>query len=98
MGVLSNVDSGERHLDFIVEADDGVVAIEVKLSAAVNDTHVTHLHWLRHELGDDCVERSAGARVVRVRFRAPVAAVNPLAFVGRTGIHGRPTHPGIGRP
>ena len=43
---------GEHEVDLIVERRDGrVVALEVKLTAAVDD--VRHLRWLAERLGDD---------------------------------------------
>ncbi len=72
---------GRHEVDFVIEGNDGVVAVEVKLSAAVNDTHVSHLHWLRHELGDDCVDvvvLNTGPEAYR---RADGVAVVPLALL-----------------
>lgn len=72
---------GRHEVDFIVEADGGVVAIEVKLSSAVNDTHVSHLHWLRNELGDDCIDvivLNTGPEAYR---RSDGVAVVPLALL-----------------
>lgn len=44
---------GEQEVDLIVERPDGrIVAIEVKLSALVNDGDVRHLHWLARRIGD----------------------------------------------
>ncbi len=43
---------GEQEVDLIVEKADGsVVALEVKLSALVNDSDVRHLHWLARHIG-----------------------------------------------
>lgn len=47
---------GRHEVDLVVEADGGVVAFEVKLSASINDPHVSHLRWLRGELGDNCID------------------------------------------
>lgn len=72
---------GRHEVDFIVEADGGVVAIEVKLSAAVNDSHVSHLHWLRNELGEDCIDAivlNTGPEAYR---RPDGVAVVPLALL-----------------
>lgn len=44
---------GEHEVDFIViGTDGGIVAVEVKLSATVNDDAVSHLKWLRDTIGD----------------------------------------------
>lgn len=72
---------GRHEVDFIVEANDGVVAIEVKMSAAVNDSHVSHLRWLRNELGDDCIDTvmlNTGPEAYR---RPDGVAVIPLALL-----------------
>lgn len=72
---------GRHEVDFIVEANGGVIAIEVKLSAAVNDSHVSHLHWLRNELGDDCIDLvvlNTGPEAYR---RPDGVAVVPLAML-----------------
>jgi uncharacterized protein len=72
---------GRHEVDFIVEANGGIVALEVKLSAAVNDNHVSHLHWLRNELGDDCIDvvvLNTGPEAYR---RPDGVAVVPLAML-----------------
>ena len=44
---------GEHEVDFIViGTDGGIVAVEVKLSATVNNDAVSHLKWLRDTIGD----------------------------------------------
>ena len=48
---------GEHEVDLIVERRDGrVVALEVKLTAAVRDRDVRHLIWLAERLGDDLLD------------------------------------------
>jgi len=48
---------GEHEVDLIVERDDGrILAIEVKLSATVDDEDVRHLMWLAERIGDDLVD------------------------------------------
>jgi predicted AAA+ superfamily ATPase len=75
--------SGEREIDLIVEGRAGeVVALEVKLSATVDDGDVAHLRWLRHELGGDlraAVVITTGPRAYR---RADGIYVVPLALLG----------------
>lgn len=74
---------GEREVDLIVErADHGVVAVEVKLAAAVEDRDVANLRWLRNSLGDrllDAVVITTGAHAYR---RPDGIAVVPLALLG----------------
>jgi predicted AAA+ superfamily ATPase len=74
---------GQREIDLIVERADGrVVAIEVKLAAAVDDHDVRHLHWLKRQLGDevlDLVVVNTGGQAYR---RADGVAVVPAALLG----------------
>lgn len=74
---------GEREIDLIVERDDHrVVAIEVKLSATVDDHDVRHLLWLRQKIGDhflDGVVLTTGTYAYR---RQDGIAVVPLALLG----------------
>ena len=49
--------AGEREIDLIVERADGrVVALEVKLSALVDDHDVRHLRWLADRIGPDLLD------------------------------------------
>lgn len=42
----------DHEIDFIVERDDHkIVPLEVKLSVIVDDSDVSHLHWLHNHLG-----------------------------------------------
>jgi uncharacterized protein len=74
---------GEREVDLIVvRSDQRVVAVEVKLSRAVEDRHVAHLHWLADRLGDDLLDAivlTTGADAYR---RADGIGVVPLALLG----------------
>ena len=48
---------GEHEIDLIVERRDGrVVALEVKLSATVEDADTRHLKWLADRLGPDLLD------------------------------------------
>lgn len=40
----------------VVRGDQRALAVEVKLSATVNDEDVRHLHWLRNRIGDDLLD------------------------------------------
>jgi predicted AAA+ superfamily ATPase len=75
--------STEREVDLIVErADRSLVAIEIKLSASVDDRDVRHLVWLRGQLPDrvvDTVVINTGEHAYR---RADGVAVIPLALLG----------------
>ena len=75
--------NGDHEIDFIIERDDHrVVAIEVKLSATVNDSDTTHLHWLRSQLGTDLIDSiivTTGSHAYR---RPDGIAVVPAALLG----------------
>jgi uncharacterized protein len=74
---------GRQEIDLIVERDDGgVIAIEVKLTPAVDDDDVRHLRWLSERLGDrllDSVVVTSGRNAYR---RTDQVAVVPLALLG----------------
>ncbi|MHB1096897.1 MAG: ATP-binding protein [Gemmatimonadaceae bacterium] len=74
---------GRHEVDMIVERADGrVVAIEIKLSATVDDHDVKHLLWLRQQLGDqllDAVLVTTGSHAYR---RPDGVAVLPAALLG----------------
>jgi predicted AAA+ superfamily ATPase len=75
-------DAGRHEVDFIVEFDDRVLAVEAKLSGDVSDRDARHLHWLRDQLGDrlvDAIVVTAGTDAYR---RADGIAVVPLALLG----------------
>jgi predicted AAA+ superfamily ATPase len=75
--------NGRQEVDLVVEdSSGGVLAIEVKLSATVDDHDVRHLRWLRDELGDelhDAVVVTTGPYAYR---RTDGVAVVPLALLG----------------
>ena len=74
---------GRREVDLIVErADQRVLAIEVKLSGAVDDDDVKHLAWLKEQIGDellDAVVIHTGPQAYR---RRDGIAVVPAALLG----------------
>lgn len=75
--------STEHEIDLIVErADRSLVAIEIKLSATVDDKDARHLRWLRALLPDRVVDTlviNTGEHAYR---RADGVAVVPLALLG----------------
>jgi len=75
--------AGEREVDLLVLAPGGrVIALEVKLSATVDDADVRHLHWLREKLGPDLIDAlviTTGADAYR---RADGIGVVPAALLG----------------
>lgn len=74
--------NGDHEIDLVLVRDDGrVVAIEVKLSATVDDRDVSHLRWLGAQLGDgllDSVVITTGPYAYR---RPDGIAVVPLGLV-----------------
>lgn len=75
--------NGDHEVDLVVVRGDGrVVALEVKLSASVEDRDVRHLHWLAREIGDDLLD-AAVLTTGPVAYRRPDGiAVIPLALLG----------------
>jgi uncharacterized protein len=74
---------GEHEVDFVVVGpDDGIVALEVKLAATVDDSDTKHLEWLRGRIGDqllDAVLITTGTEAYR---RPDGIAVVPAALLG----------------
>ena len=66
---------GLREVDLIVERpDQRVVAIEVKLSATVDDDDVKNLLWLREQIGDDLLNAvviNTGQHAYKRRMASP---------------------------
>lgn len=74
---------GQREVDLIVErADQGVLALEVKLSAAVNDADVANLLWLREQLGDQLLDAAIIHTGPQAYRRKDGIAVIPAALLG----------------
>ena len=74
---------GTREIDAIIERRDGrVVAVEVKLSAAVDDADVRHLHWLADAIGDDLLDAVVITTGPHPYRRPDGIAVVPLALLG----------------
>ncbi|HRW19502.1 MAG TPA: DUF4143 domain-containing protein [Dermatophilaceae bacterium] len=75
--------NGDHEIDLVVEGVDGqVLGVEVKMTAAVTDSDVRHLVWLRHQLPDevaDLVILTTGQAAYR---RPDGVAVVPLALLG----------------
>lgn len=74
---------GDHEIDLIITREDGrVVALEVKLSASMNDNDAKHLHWLKQQLGDDLVD-AAVITTGKAAYRRPDGiAVIPAALLG----------------
>jgi predicted AAA+ superfamily ATPase len=63
----------DHEVDFIVQRGDKIVAIEVKMSLAIEDNDVKHLKWLRGKLGERLTD-------------AVVICTGPLAYRRDDGI------------
>lgn len=73
---------GRREVDLIVETDEGVLGIEVKLAAAIEDTDVRHLIWLRDKLGEECIDTVVLHSGPEAYRRTDGVAVVPLSLLG----------------
>lgn len=74
---------GDREVDFVVTGPDSrSVAVEVKLSATVDDGDVRHLLWLRDQLGPDLVDAVVVTTGEYAYRRKDGVAVVPLALLG----------------
>lgn len=75
--------NGDHEVDLVLVRDDGkVVAVEVKLAAAVEDRDTVHLHWLAQRLGADLLDAiivNTGPNAYR---RSDGIGVVPLALLG----------------
>lgn len=74
---------GEHEIDFIVIGPDGgIVAIEVKLSAAVDADHTKHLKWLKERIGDQLLDSVLVTTGTEAYRREDGIAVVPAALLG----------------
>lgn len=73
----------QREIDLIVQDDDErVLAVEVKLSATVDDDDVRHLNWLANNDPDGVIDRAVITTGPRAYRRKDGVAVIPLALLG----------------
>jgi predicted AAA+ superfamily ATPase len=74
---------GLREIDLIVERpDQKIVAIEVKLSATINDDDVKNLLWLKQQVGEDLLAAVVINTGKRAYKRQDGIAVVPAALLG----------------
>ncbi|HEY2334579.1 MAG TPA: DUF4143 domain-containing protein [Solirubrobacterales bacterium] len=74
---------GEHEVDLIVDRGDGrIVALEVKLTRTVEDSHTRHLRWLAERLGDDLLDAVIVTTGPEAYRRADGIAVVPAALLG----------------
>lgn len=75
-------ESGRHEVDFIIEGETGIVAMEAKMNSAITDDDLKHLLWLRDRLGEQCVD-TVVVHVGPEAYRRPDGvAVVPLALLG----------------
>jgi predicted AAA+ superfamily ATPase len=75
-------EAGRHEIDLVIEGAGAVLAIEVKLTAAVRDGDVRHLHWLAEAIGADLADMvviNTGPEAYR---RPDGVAVVPLGVLG----------------
>lgn len=74
---------GDHEIDLIIErADHRIVALEVKLSATVDDADLRHLRWLRQQIGDDLLDIVVVTTGHDAYRTADGIAVVPAALLG----------------
>ena len=74
--------SGTREIDVIVQRDQDIVAIEIKMTPVVRDEDVRHLNWFEEKVGDRVKEKiilTTGERAFRRKDRVLVI---PAALFG----------------
>jgi predicted AAA+ superfamily ATPase len=75
--------NGDHEVDFILErADHRVLAIEVKLGSVVTDRDVSHLRWLKEQLGSDLIDAVVVNTGQDAYRRTDGIAVVPAALLG----------------
>lgn len=73
---------GEHEIDLIAERGDGrVVALEVKLTAAVREEDTRHLQWLASTIGDDLLDAAIITTGTEAYRRRDGIAVIPAALL-----------------
>ena len=74
---------GRQEIDLIVErADQRVVAIEIKLSATVDDDDTKHLRWLKEQLGPELLDAVIVTTGTQAYRRPDGIAVVPAVLLG----------------
>ena len=75
--------NGDHEIDLVFVRDDGkVVAVEVKLSATVDDRDIAHLRWLADRLGVDLLDAVVVNTGPNAYRRPDGIGVVPLALLG----------------
>ena len=77
------IKGGLREVDLILERpDQAALAIEVKLSAAINDDDVKNLLWLKQQMGNNLIDAMVINTGQRAYRRQDGIAVVPAALLG----------------
>ena len=75
--------NGDHEIDLVLVRDDGkVVAVEVKLSATVDDRDISHLRWLADRIGVDLLDAVVVNTGPNAYRRPDGIGVVPLALLG----------------
>jgi uncharacterized protein len=77
------IDNGRHEVDFILDTGDGIVALEVKLAADIDDHDVRHLRWLKQELGDQLLDAAVITTGPEAYRRPDGIAIIPLGLLGK---------------
>jgi len=74
---------GDHEVDLIIaRADHRVVALEVKMTAAIDDSDLRHLRWPRRQTGDDLLDAAVITSGRDAYRTADGIAVVPAALFG----------------
>ncbi len=73
---------GRHEVDFIIEGEGGVVAIESKLGTEVRPDDVRHLPWLSEQLGTELIDTVVVNTGPEAYRRKDGVAIVPLALLG----------------
>ena len=73
---------GAHEVDFIIEHGNGIIGVEAKLAAVVDEKDVRHLIWLKEQIGIRLVDRIVVTTGPEAYRRADGIAVVPLALLG----------------
>ncbi len=77
------IDNGRHEVDFILDTGDGIVALEVKLSADIDDHDVRHIRWLKAKLGGQLLDAAVVTTGPEAYRRADGIAIIPLGLLGK---------------
>jgi uncharacterized protein len=77
------IDNGRHEVDFILDTGDGILALEVKLAADIDDHDIRHLRWLKQELGDQLLDAAVITTGPEAYRRPDGIAIIPLGLLGK---------------